>query len=211
MTEHEKRLKRLTIRFHLRNKAERTPTLALRMPAFTPKHDSKPAWWMAKALADKLGQGEYFPWQDYREVLDWQLKQVGSSLAEMERLGVKAFPRKTSVYFGAGERVKFNTPSGKIELYSRLLADTDHDPLPRYVRPERPPAGYYHLNYGRAAAHTFGRTINNPLLFELMPENTVWVHPAAASQLGVSNGEYVRLVDPDVDICRAPGYGVIGP
>ena len=30
-----------------------------------------------------------------------------------------------------------------------------------------------------------------------MPENTVWVHPAAAGQLGVSNGEYVRLQNPD--------------
>ena len=180
----------------LRNKAERTPTLALRMPAFTPSYDSKPAWWIAKGLAEKLGLGDYFPWQDYREVLDWQLKQVGSSLAEMQKTGVKAFPRKTPVYFTAGEAITFKTPSGKIELYSQTLADTGHDPLPRYVAPQRPPAGYFHLNYGRAAAHTFGRTINNPLLFELMPENTVWVHPAAAAPLGVGNGEYVRLQNP---------------
>jgi thiosulfate reductase/polysulfide reductase chain A len=180
----------------LRNKAERTPTLALRMPAFAPKYDSKPAWWIAKGLAEKLGLDDYFPWQDYREVLDWQLKQVGSSLAEIEQTGVKAFPRKTPVYFTAGEPIKFNTPSGKIELYSQTLVDTGHDPLPRYAAPQRPPAGYFHLNYGRAAAHTFGRTINNPLLFELMPENTVWVHPAAAARLGVANGDYVRLENP---------------
>jgi thiosulfate reductase/polysulfide reductase chain A len=180
----------------LRNKAERTPTLALRMPAFAPRYDSKPAWWIAKGLAEKLDLGDYFPWQDYREVLDWQLRQVGSSLAELEQTGVKAFPRKTPVYFTAQEPVTFKTPSGKIELYSQTLAETGHDPLPRYVAPQRPPAGYFHLNYGRAAAHTFGRTINNPLLFELMPENTVWVHPAAAAQLGVGNGEYVRLQNP---------------
>ena len=50
--------------------------------------------------------------------------------------------------------------------------------------PERPPQGYYHLNYGRAPAHTFGRTINNPLLFELMPENTVWINPITAAGSG---------------------------
>jgi len=181
----------------LRNKPERVPTLALRMPAFPPRFDSKPAWWIAKGLAEKLELGKYFPWQDYREVLDWQLRQVGSSLEEMERIGVKTFPRRTPVYFDPGQPVTFNTPSGKIELYSGLMEQTGHDPLPKYSPPQRPPAGYFHLNYGRAAAHTFGRTINNPLLFELMPENSVWVHPSAAASLGVISGQYVRLKNPE--------------
>jgi thiosulfate reductase/polysulfide reductase chain A len=180
----------------LRNKAERTPTLALRMPAFAPKFDSKPSWWIARGLAEKLTLGKYFPWQDYREVLDWQLRQVGSSLAEMEQVGVKAFPRKTPVYIEAGRAVTFNTPGGRIELYSSLLEQTGHDPLPVYTPPQRPPADYFHLNYGRAAAHTFGRTINNPLLFELMPENSVWIHPTAAAGLGIASNQYVRLKNP---------------
>lgn len=180
----------------LRNKAERTPTLALRSPAFAPKFESKPAWWIAKGLAEKLKLREYFPWRDYREVLDWQLKQVGSSLAEMEQIGVKTFRRKTPIYFEPGKPVTFNTPSGKIELYSQLLAQSGHEPLPRYTPPDRPPKDYFHLNYGRAAAHTFGRTINNPLLFELMPENTVWVHPSAGAKLRIGNGQYVRLKNP---------------
>lgn len=181
----------------LRNKPERTPTLALRMPAFEPRHDSKPAWWMARQLAERIGLGEYFPWQDYSEVLDWQLQQVGSSLEEMQRVGLKRFERKTKPYFAPGEAVRFNTPSGKIELYSQLLADIGQDPLPRYTPPERPPQGFYHLNYGRAPAHTFGRTINNPLLFELMPENTIWLHPSAAAVHGVSSGDYARLENPE--------------
>ena len=180
----------------LRNKPEHTPTLALRMPALPPKYDSKPGWWIARGLAEKLALGKYFPWQDYREVLDWQLQQVGSSLGEMEKIGVKTFPRKTPVYFEPDREVSFNTPSEKIELYSRLLEQAGHDPLPGYTPPQRPPAGYFHLNYGRAAAHTFGRTINNPLLFELMPENSVWVHPAAAAKLSLSSGQYVRLKNP---------------
>jgi thiosulfate reductase/polysulfide reductase chain A len=180
----------------LRNKPERTPTLALRMPALPLKHDSKPAWWIARELAGRLGLGNYFPWQDYREVLDWQLKQVGSSLSEMQQLGVKRFPRKTPLYFEPGTAVAFNTPSGRIELYSRTLEEVGQEPLPVYSPPERPPQGYFHLNYGRAAAHTFGRTTNNPLLFELMPENSVWVHPAAAATRGISSGQYVRLENP---------------
>jgi thiosulfate reductase/polysulfide reductase chain A len=181
----------------LRNSPEREPSLALRMPAFEPLHDSKPAWWMAKQIAGRLGLDEYFPWNDYAEVLDWQLRQVGSSLEEMQRIGVKRFPRKTPLYFSEGEDRRFNTPSGKIELYSQRLADAGHDPLPRYTPPEEPPEGHYRLVYGRAPAHTFGRTTNNPLLFELMPENAVWVNPLTASAHGLRSGDYVRLRNPD--------------
>jgi thiosulfate reductase/polysulfide reductase chain A len=115
----------------------------------------------------------------------------------MEAIGVKRFPRKTAPYFEHGAAIRFKTPSGKIELYSSTLADIGQDPLPGYTPPDRPPKGFYHLNYGRSPAHTFGRTINNPQLFELMPENAVWVHPSAAAELGIANGDYVRLENPE--------------
>lgn len=180
----------------LRNAPERVPTLALRAPAFEPRHDSKPAWWMAKQLAERLGLGHFFPWQDYAEVLDWQLQQVGSSLEEMSRLGVKRFERRTPMYFAEGEERRFGTPTGKIELWSALLAEHGFDPLPRYTPPDLPPEGHYRLIYGRAPAHTFGRTTNNPVLFELMPENAVWINPRTAAAHGVANGSYVRLRNP---------------
>ena len=181
----------------LRNAPERVPSLALRMPAFEPAHETRPASWMAQQLAQRLKLDSYFPWQDYTEVIDWQLKQVGSSLEEMQQLGVKQFPRRTAMYFAHNEDRTFHTPSGKIELYSQLLADHGHDPLPRYTAPEKRPQNYYRLNYGRAPAHTFGRTTNNPLLFELMPENAVWVNPKVASQWQLNNGDYVQLKNQD--------------
>jgi len=182
---------------NLRNSPERIPSLALRTPAFEPRFDSKPGWWMAQQIARRLGLEKYFPWKDYAEVLDWQLQQVGSSLEEMQRNGVKRFPRKTAMYYQQGETRSFNTQSGKIELYSGLLAEYGHDPLPRYTPPQEPPPNHYQLVYGRAPAHTFGRTTNNPLLFELMPENHVWISPRTAAEHGISNGDYVQLKNQD--------------
>jgi thiosulfate reductase/polysulfide reductase chain A len=177
----------------LRNSGERHPSLALRMPAFEPKYDSKPGWWIAKQLGTRLGLGEYFPWNDYAEKLDWQLRQVGSSLEEMQKIGVKNFPRKTPLYFRDGEPVRFRTPSRKIELYSEQLADKGFDPMPVYSPPDPVPQGFYRLNYGRMPAHTFGKTVNNPLLFQLSPENQVWVNPLVANEWSLQNGDYVRL------------------
>ena len=181
----------------IRNQPEREPSLALRMPALPPRDASKPAWWMAREIGHRLGLGAYFPWQDYAEVIDWQLRQVGSSLEEMQRLGVKRFPRKTPMYLGEGEPFRFKTPSGKVELYSRELAAAGFDPLPRYTPPEEAPEGYLRLVYGRTPAHTFGRTANNPLLFQLSPENAVWVHPDAARRHALASGAYVRLRNQD--------------
>ncbi len=98
----------------LRNSGERHPSLALRIPAFVRTGgDSKPGWWIAKQLGEKLGLQKYFPWQDFSEVLDWQLKQVGSSLAEMQKTGVKNFPRKSPKYLQEGQPRQFKTPSGR--------------------------------------------------------------------------------------------------
>lgn len=180
----------------LRNSGERHPSLALRMPAFEPKYDSKPGWWIAKQLGNRLGLQKYFPWEDFAEKLDWQLQQVGSSLEEMQKIGVKNFPRKRPLYYREGQRVRFPTPSGKIELYSQQLADKGFDPMPVYTPPEPVPNGYYRLNYGRMPAHTFGKTTNNPLLFQLAPENQLWVNPLVANEWSIENAEYVRLASP---------------
>ena len=177
----------------LRNSGERHPSLALRMPAFEPKYDSKPGWWIAKQLGKRLGLDEYFPWDDYAEKLDWQLKQVGSSLEEMQKVGVKNFPRKQPLYMREGKRTVFRTPSRKIELYSEQLADKGFDPMPVYTPPDPVPDGFYRLNYGRMPAHTFGKTVNNPMLFQLSPENQVWVNPLVAKEWSLKNGDYVRL------------------
>jgi len=181
----------------LRDSPERAPSLALRAPALKPLGESKPGWWIAKQLGEHLGLTEYFPWKDYSEVLDWQLKQVGSSLEEMQQRGHKPYPRKTPLYFGKNEAQKFRTSSGKIELYSSTLQKHGFDPMPVYRRPDSVPEGFYRLNYGRVAAHTFGRTQNNPLLYELAPENVVWINPLIATEQHIKSGDYVRLKNPD--------------
>ncbi|MDJ0908746.1 MAG: molybdopterin-dependent oxidoreductase [Woeseiaceae bacterium] len=177
----------------LRNSGERHPSLALRMPAFEPRYNSKPGWWIVRELGLRLGLDEYFPWADYSEKLDWQLRQVGSSLEEMQRIGVKNFERTRPLYFREGQGVAFRTPSRKIELYSQQLAEQGFDPMPVYTPPDPVPRGYYRLNYGRMPAHTFGKTTNNPLLFELSPENQLWVNPLVAGEHKLESGDYVRL------------------
>jgi len=168
------------------------------MPASEPLYNTKPAWWMAKELSKKLGLEDYFNWNSFEESLDWQLKQVGTSLEEMQRLGVKTFERTADdLYYAENEAVEFATNTGKIELFSTAFEAEGFDPLPKYTPHEDPPEGYYRLIYGRAPMHTFSRTSNNPNLTDLMDENTVWINPKVAIEWELKNDQYIWLKNQD--------------
>ena len=190
----------------LRNSPHREPSLALRIPAAEPKYNTKPGWWITKQLASRLGLGDYFNWNTIEEMLDWQLKQIGSSLEEMKRIGVKHFDREYQDLYHLQDLpdYEFNTNTGKIELYSTELAREGFEPLPDYTHHPEPPEGYYRLNYGRAPMHTFSRTSNNHNLWDLMSENSVWVNPKVAALWELKNGQKVWLKNQDNIISTFP-------
>jgi len=182
----------------IRTGPHRKPQIALRMPAAEPMYKSMPAYWMARQLSLKLGLEAYFPHENIEELLDWQLKQVGSSLEEMKRIGVKTFPKESdNLYFAEDEDVEFLTNTGKIELYSTSFANEGFDAIPKYTVHPEPPDGFYRLIYGRAPMHTFTRTSNNPNLFDLMDENSVWVNPKVAKEWSLTNDQKVFLMNQD--------------
>jgi thiosulfate reductase/polysulfide reductase chain A len=182
----------------VRTGTHREASIALRMPAAQPLYLSKPASWMVQKLAVKLDLSAHFPYEKFEEVLDIQLKGIGSSLEEMQKIGVKRIKRETDdLYLLEDQDYTFPTPSGKIELYSEELAGMGYDPLPKYTAHPEPPDGFYRLNYGRAPMHTFSRTSNNPNLTDLMDENTLWVNPKVANIWDLKAGQEVWLKNQD--------------
>jgi thiosulfate reductase/polysulfide reductase chain A len=181
----------------LRISQGRVPQAALRAPALKPKYNSRPAWWIAKNLAQKMGLGDYFQWNSIEDYLDFRLKKIGSSLEEMKRIGVKSLERETSLYIPKNADYKFPTESGKIELYSKQLEASGFNPLPVFTEPDVPGKGFYRLLSGRSPMHSFARTINNPVLSRLMRENEIWIHTSVAREWGISNSQYIKLENQD--------------
>ncbi len=105
--------------------------------------------------------------------------------------------KEEAIYLGNNEEPEFYTPSGKVEFYSTQLKEKGFDPIPKYTKPEEPPAGYFRLLFGRAPVHTFSKTQSNRFLSDLMEENEVWLNADVASRMGLKNGEYVKLKNQD--------------
>jgi len=187
-----------------RSSQNRFPTIALRQPAAKPKYNTKPGWWIASQIGKRMKLDSCYGFNDITEIIDWQLKQVGSSLEEMKKIGVKVLDRDDSPYIAPGEDFEFNTNTGKIELYSTELAAEGFDPIPKYTKHKQPDPGYYRLNYGRAPMHTFSRTQNNPNLNDLMDENKVWIHPKVAKINGLENNQEVWLQNQDGIVTSFP-------
>jgi thiosulfate reductase/polysulfide reductase chain A len=174
----------------------RTGWTSLRQPVVAAPHDQKPAWWIAKQLAEKLGIGACMPFKDMEEYLSWRVAKSGHDWEKLKKEGV-IMGEHTPITVEEGLALSFDTPSGKVAFWSDQLAEAGFDPVPRYTKHPEAPAGYFRVITGRAPVHTFSRTQSNPLLHDLMAENEVWVNAATAARLGLKPREYVRLKNQD--------------
>lgn len=170
--------------------------IALRQPTVEPLWESKPSWWITKELGNKLGLADFFPWKDGEEYLAKRCEAGGIDFAQLKRDGV-IIKKGGAPYITTENQPEFGTPSGKIELYSKQLAEKGFDPVPKYTRHPQPPTGHFRLLFGRAPLHTFSRTSNNFMLTDLQKENCLWLNAKKGKELGLKNDEYVTLVNQD--------------
>jgi thiosulfate reductase/polysulfide reductase chain A len=173
--------------------AGKKPYIGLRQPVIPSPFDTRPAWRIAKELGEELGVGDFFAFDTFEDYLTARLEGSGVSLDELKAKGIVQLEAKQSPYLGPKEAYAWHTPSGKVELYSAQLASKGFSPLPEYVAQPRPPEGSFRLLYGRSPLHSFARTQNNPILHDIAPSNTLWMHPSVATPLGLKNKDQVMV------------------
>ena len=177
--------------------AHKTPYIALREPAVSPMYDTRPGWWIAKALGERVGLEQYFPWDGIEDYLNTRLRSIGSDLDDLRARGGIIVQEGKPFFEDFDGESPFLTDSGKVELYSSVLEETGHDPLPEYEPPDEAPEGYFRLLYGRHPVHTFAKTQNTPALSKRYPENELWLNASQAADLGLSDGQRVMLENQD--------------
>ncbi len=169
------------------------PSLRIRKQAVSPRYDTKPAWLILKGIAQRLDQGQYFPYETIEDIWNYQLKDMGVKLEDFAAKGFVSLTDK-AILWDRKDGIKFKTPSGKIELVSSLLEKAGFPSFPPYEPVAPPPENHFRLLVGRCAAHTHVSTQNNVLLNELVPENELWLNTKAAAKLGIKDGQYVEIL-----------------
>jgi anaerobic selenocysteine-containing dehydrogenase len=141
-------------------------------------------------LAKALGHGEQF-WENCSQALDEILAPSGLTYDQFKKLG----RLKGKGGYLKYEEQGFRTPSKKVEFYSERLKGWGFDPLP-----ECTPIPQTTLEYPLVATsrknpyffHSANRQISR--LRKKHPDPIVEVHPQTARILGLSEGEWVRII-----------------
>ena len=156
-----------------------------------PMEESWPDSKILNELGKRMGYGQYF-WDDMRECLEEILKPAGMTYNDFKSMGIL----KGKWEYRGYEKKGFNTPSGKVEIYSQQLKEWGYDPLPSYQDlPESPLLKEYPLIFTSAKDpfyfHSAYRNISS--LRKLSPEPIVLIHPETASHLGIDEGDWVSI------------------
>ena len=166
------------------------PHFFVRHRALEPRYDTKADWEIVSGLAKRMGLNELV-FENVEDIWRAQLEGTGVNIEDFIATGTVQLTDKP--IYRDFEALKFKTPSGKIEIISNKLEQNGLLSLKPYEAPQRPPAGSFRLTFGRCAQHTQGHTVNNPLLFEQVPENVLWINRAAAQKLGINSGDTVKV------------------
>lgn len=176
------------------SKSTLRPYFFVRDRVVEPCYDTLADWEIVGRLARRLGLDE-LDYESIEAIREFQLADTGVTLSDFSGSGMVHLA--DAPIYRDRNNLSFKTPSGKIEIISEKLEKSGLDSLLPYEQIAKPPEGMFRLTFGRCALHTQGHTVNNRLLFEQMPENTLWINTAAADKIGITDGERVVVSQND--------------
>ncbi len=152
----------------------------------------------------RMGMKVPHGWKTPQDFHDYQLEGMGITFEEFKEIGYI----QGEVVYKRYETEGFDTPSGKVELYSSVLEKHGYDPLPYYVENAVTPletpqlVGEYPLNLISGSRHIAFFHSNNrqiPWLRELEPMPYLDIHPETAEKLGLEEGDWAWIETPVTD------------
>jgi thiosulfate reductase/polysulfide reductase chain A len=160
----------------------------IRQPVIEPQGDARSALWIYKHLGERLGLGDYFQYADEEDYIRQQLAPLGVTLEEIRSRGYVELPEGEE-----GDPFTWNTPSGKIELFSDTLDRVGFSAVPTWEAPPEPPAGQFYLLTGKVAQSTQFGTQNNQMLHKVADEPRLWLNNTVAADRGLVDGDWVEV------------------
>ena len=149
---------------------------------------------------------EAWPWNNVREMFSSMLEPTGMTFEELREKGhlydTCEYKKYEKGRLRLDKKPGFETPTGKVELYSTVFEKCDLDPLPYFEEPPESPvsnpevAKEYPLILTTGARsryffHSEHRQI--PSLRRMNPDPIIEIHPETAAGLGIRDGDWVHI------------------
>ncbi|MFC2007845.1 molybdopterin-dependent oxidoreductase [Chloroflexota bacterium] len=149
---------------------------------------------------------EAWPWQDVREMFSSVLEPTGMTFEELRD---KGFAYETFNYgkyekglLRSDKNPGFDTPTGKIELYSTVFEECGLDPLPYFEEPPESPVSTPEIAREYPLILTTGARVPSlfhsehrqiPSLRRLNPDPLTEIHPETAAVLNIHDGDWIYI------------------
>jgi anaerobic selenocysteine-containing dehydrogenase len=157
--------------------------------------DAKPVTFLLRELAKRLGVTDFWPWETEAGPIDAILDHPSTGHATVAALAMEGGMRALNISHVAYPDRKFDTPSGKIDLYSDRAAALGFSPLP--VHDDLPASSFpLTLRQGRTLTHfhafyDHGRAL--PTLAKADPQPELWIAPEDAAARAIADGAAIRI------------------
>ncbi len=153
--------------------------------------------------------GLSYGFSSVREMMEEVMKPLGMTYEEFVEKGWIFVPQRWKKYkqglLRADGKPGFNTPSGKVEVYSQELEELGLDPLPVHKELPESPINTPDLldtyplvgsTAPRSYAYFHSQYRQIPWLRKIHPEPTVTIHPQTAEKYGITDGDWVWIESP---------------
>ncbi len=175
-------------------------------PVIRPLGESRSDVEIIFALARALAPEDELLQQCYEACLDWIMEPGGLKVADLKGFpGGRALEGIRLPPYRKYEKSGFSTPTGKMELASRVLQEAGLDPLPRYVEPVWSPRSAPEIARDYPLVLTTGarlpmfihsRCFRLPWMRRLQPDPLVDLNPADAETREIGHGDWIVLATP---------------
>jgi len=185
------------------------PVFTIREKLLEPLGEARSDFLILAELARHLGYGHLYP-QSEEAILDRALENSGFAVEEVRRQGGTVQLEPVMLQYKKWEKgllrldrqPGFETPGGKFEIASSILAEHGYEPLPVYTEPREGPqtradlAESYPLVFNSGSRSTFDFRSQHHGVKSLnrhQPDPTITMNSADAAHRGIADGDWVRV------------------
>ena len=186
------------------------PVFRIRERVIPPVGEARHGLFILAELAERLGYGHLYP-QTEEELLRYALKGSGFTPGAVRAAGgivqtpgvMMQYKKWEKGLLRADGKPGFETPTGKFEIASTILAEHGYDSLPVYTEPKEGPLAQPELakrfplvfNSGSRVATDFRSQFHNiPGLAKERPEPSVMMSTVDANARSISDGDVVAVM-----------------